>query len=389
MLVGIIGAPNKGKSTIFSALTLENAEIADYPFTTISPNFGIAYVNSECPEKRLGIRCNPRNSLCIDGVRRIPVNLVDVAGLVPSAHEGKGMGTQFLSEIMGADVIIQVVDLSGKTDLEGNAAVGFDPAADAEMVSEEMARWLAGIIQKHMQPLSKKGDAVKALAELLSGFNASEGIIRKSIEENGLSSFNISWDDRAGYAFSRSLLRKIKPVVIAANKMDTAAPGALEKLKAELGSYRVIGCSGALELALRKASEKNAISYIPGKAGFTVNSGITGEQEKALSYIGSYLKKFGSTGVQEVLDEAVFGIGSKIVVYPVENENRFSDGSGNVLPDAILLDKGATALDLARKIHSDIAERMLYAVDAINKMRIAKDHLLENGAVIKIVTAAR
>ena len=138
MQIGIVGAPNKGKSTIFSALTMVEAEIAPYPFTTIKPNFGMAYATRPCVERELGVKCAPRNSLCISGVRHLPVSIVDVAGLVPGAHFGKGMGNQFLNDLIGADMLIHVVDLSGRTDAEGNPGEGFDPAEEVRMVREEM-----------------------------------------------------------------------------------------------------------------------------------------------------------------------------------------------------------------------------------------------------------
>ena len=124
LLIGIIGAPNKGKSTLFSAMTAVEVPIADYAFTTIKPNMGVAYATTECADVGLGVKCTPRNSSCLDGIRKIPINIVDVAGLVPGAHLGKGMGNQFLNDIVNADVLVQVVDASGKTDINGGKAEG-------------------------------------------------------------------------------------------------------------------------------------------------------------------------------------------------------------------------------------------------------------------------
>lgn len=388
MLIGIVGAPNKGKSTIFSAMTMSDAEIADYPFTTIKPNLGVAYVTKICPEKELGAKCTPRNSLCRDGVRYVPVNVTDVAGLVPDAHLGKGMGTQFLNDLIESDVLIQVIDASGGTDVHGKPGKGCDQAEDVEMVAREMANWLAGIIEKHMDSISKSKNSIEALAQVLSGFKPSEEELISAAEENGLTTTSIFWNHESAYKFAESFLASSKPTVIAANKLDKAEGSSLEKLKSELDGYAVIGCSAAIELALKKADKAGVISYAPGSGSFEIRGG-TEEQRKALGYMQDYLKRHGSTGVIELLNNAVFESVSSIVVYPVENEHKYSDHQDRILPDAILMRKGSTAHDLARKIHTEIADKMIHAVDARTKKRLAKDYVLNDGDVIKIVTAAK
>src|SRR5437899_9636740 len=92
MEAGVVGKPNVGKSTFFAAATLQNVAIANYPFTTIKANRGTTYVRSPCPHTILGKPCNPVNSACSNGTRLIPVELIDVAGLVKGAHAGRGQG---------------------------------------------------------------------------------------------------------------------------------------------------------------------------------------------------------------------------------------------------------------------------------------------------------
>ena len=389
MLIGIIGAPNKGKSTIFSALTMAHAEIADYPFTTIKPNLGVAYATRECVEKELGVKCKPRNGLCINGVREIPINITDVAGLVPDAHLGKGMGNQFLSDLAGASAFIQVVDLSGKTDVHGNPSEGSDPAEEVIAIKREVAMWLAGIIAKHSAALSKRSDGDKALVELLSGFNLDEESVRKSAEKSSLSISQISWDDGERYSFAVNLLEMSKPTVVAANKLDQAGDGALDALRKKLPGYAVIGCSGAIELALRKAAANGIIDYVPGASGFTIKKDADAEQKKALEYMSGFIAKNNGTGVQSIINKVVFGVLGDIVAYPVEDENKYTDHFGNTLPDALPLRKNAKVTELAGSIHTELARRMLYAIDAKKKLRVGKDYAIKDNDVIKIVSAAK
>jgi ribosome-binding ATPase len=389
MLIGIVGAPNKGKTTIFSALTMVEAEIAPYPFTTIKPNIGVAYATRECVEKELGVKCTPRNSLCIRGVRHIPVNITDIAGLVPDAHLGKGMGNQFLNDLMGADALVHVVDLSGKTDVQGNPCEGCSPEEDVRMVSDEITAWLSGIIARHVKAISRRTDGAAALKELLSGFNVSEGQIKQAAETSYLGTSQIAWKEEDTRRFAGALLRLSKPTVVAANKLDMSKDGALAELKKKLSGYTVMGCSGAIELALRKAGSSGTIDYVPGSAGFEIKGKVSGEQERALDYMAAYLKKNNGTGVQDIMNTIVFKMLGNIVAYPVEDESKYTDHYGNVLPDAILLKKGSKSVDLAGKIHTDLAKSMLYAVDAKRKMRLGKDYELKDNDVIKIVSAAK
>lgn len=389
MLVGIIGAPNKGKTTIFSALTMVEAAIANYPFTTIKPNFGVGYITKECVEKELGVKCKPRNSLCTNGVRQIPVNITDVAGLVPDAHLGRGMGNQFLNDLISASAFVQVVDLSGKTDVHGNPCDACDPAEEVAAIKKEIALWLSGIIAKHMGSVSKRSDGDRALKEVLSGFNVTEEQIKRAADANYLSTSQISWNAEDAYKFSESLLAMSKPTIIAANKLDQSKDGALAALRSKLNWYTVMGCSGAVELALRKAANSGVISYVPGSSEFKVMKDVSAEQKQALDYMLGFIGKNNGAGVQEIINTIAFRVLDSIVVYPVEDEHKYTDHFGNVLPDAVLLKKGSNALQLAETIHTDLARSMLYAIDARKKLRVAKDYVLRDNDVIKIVSAAK
>jgi len=388
MLIGIIGAPNKGKSTLFSALTMHDVPIADYPFTTIDPNKGIAYATKKCPHTELGIQCKARNSLCVDGTREIPVNVVDVAGLVEGAHLGKGMGNKFLNDLAAADALVILCDASGKTDSAGNHSAKHDPVEDVEMVQGELVEWLSDIIKRHMKMMSRNLDGVEALAETLTGLKVNRQMISDAISQNDLSRSKIDWDDEGIGRFSTSLLRMAKPWIIVANKMDMeGSEAAAAELERKYGKDKVFRMSSAVELALEKAEKSGMIRW-SGERDFALSGTATPEQERALNYMKKYLSGHGMAS-RALINKIVFELLGNIVVYPVEDEHKYSDSMGNVLPDAILLHKGATAHDLAAAIHTEIADKMLYALDARKKIRIGKEHRLQDGDIVKIVSAAR
>jgi hypothetical protein len=390
MLIGIIGAPNKGKSTLFSAMTMNDVAIADYPFTTITPNVGITYATTKCAHVELGVKCNARNSLCVNGTRMIPVNVIDVAGLVEGAHEGKGMGNQFLNDLAAADAFILVVDASGKTDPAGNKSTGSNPVDDVIMVKSELVQWLAGIIKKHWNTISKRKDGSEALYEVFAGFKATKEDIESAANTAGLSTNRPEWNDEGIERFSEELLNETKPILIAANKSDVhGAEENIALLEKEFGKEDVVPCSAAMELALRKAAKMHLIDYTPGAREFKwLDENESPERKEALEYMQVFLKEKG-TNVQEIINRCVFDLLKNIAVYPVEDENKYSDHFGNILPDCILVHEGATAHDLAAKIHTEIADKMLYAIDPKTKKRLAKEHVLHNNDVLKIVSAAK
>ena len=389
MKVGLVGKPNAGKSTFFNAVTSAVAQIGDYPFTTIDKNVGIAHVRKPCPSKELGLIPNPNNSLSEDGIRYIPIEVIDVAGLVPGAHEGKGMGNKFLDDLRQADVLIHVVDSSGKTDLEGNSVELADPLEEISFLENELHHWIANIIIRNW---SRSARAVEAgekienfLSERLAGLKISREAVILSLRKSAISKPIMKWDIDDALILARTIQQVSKPIVIAANKADVAS----EQNKKNLERVSAILTSSDFELALKNASKANLIEYSPGSSKFSSDSSnLKDNQINALKLISDYLEENGSTGVQECLEKAVLDKLDLIAIYPVEDETHFTDGQQRILPDAFLLPRGSTALDLAYKVHTDIGDSFIRAIDCNSKRVIGRDHELSDGDIIKIVAGS-
>jgi len=387
--IALAGKPNTGKSTFFKAATLVNVEIANYPFTTISANRGSSSVRASCPCTQLEARCGH----CLDGVRFVPIELVDVAGLVPDAHKGRGLGNTFLDNLRQSEAIINVIDASGGTDIEGNVlgALSHDPLEDIALLESEISLWIAGIIEKNWQRLAKKTqlehNVSHVIATQLAGLNIEEHQIKNAMLKLGLLDKSPeSWQRADIVNLSQQVRRIAKPIVIAANKKDVASSHNLARIADACKD--AVATSGEAELALRLAQQKGLVAYVPGDTHFTIVASLNQQQTTALERLQKFIDD-GATGVQKCLNTTVFDVLRYIVVYPVEDEHRWSDKQGRVLPDAFLIKKGKNAKDLAFKIHSDIGRGFIYAIDARSKKRLGEHNELENGDIIKIVTTSR
>jgi len=398
-LLGVIGKPNTGKSTFFSAATLAAAEIANYPFTTIKPNRGVGYVRTPCVHEEFKVKDNPKNSLCLDGVRLVPVELIDIAGLVPGAWEGRGLGNQFLDEIRQADALIHIVDASGGTDCEGRVCKPgeHDPLEDVKFLEHEITMWMVTILKKDWPKIARTAEADKKgvavpLEERLTGLGIRRQHVAEAIKRANLNVDKpTTWSDEDFYRFVDTLRRISKPMLIVANKIDLpTAEANLERMK-EL-DYMVIPCSAEAELALRRAAEKQLIDYKPGDLNFKVTQPekLSPNQIKAQEAVREkVLQKNGSTGIQNAINMAYFKLLNMITVYPVEDLEHLSDHNGRVLPDAYLVPKGTTARQFAYLIHTELGESFIYAIDARDKRRIGEDAILKDRDVISIVSAKK
>jgi len=392
---------NCGKSTFLNAACLTNVKVSELPFTTIDPNKGVAHVKVRCVCREMKVKDDPKNSTCIDGFRFIPINLLDVAGLVPDAHIGKGLGNKFLNDLAKADVLIHIIDASGALDKMGKAikeGKKIDPYEDVLFLENEINLWFKDIIEREDWDRFKKALAsdkrkiVEELFKRLSGVKVKKNQIISSLRASGLENKNPgSWTNEDLEDFSRILREISKPILLAANKIDK------EKSKENLNSLKdkctspIIPCSALAEHVLRKYDENKIIRYIPGSDDFEIinkDKLNSKEIDLMIKIKENILKPFNSTGVQDILNHAVFRITNQICVYPVSDTNSYSDNNNNVLPDVFLVKKGTLLRDfVGEKIHSDLAEHFMFGIDARTKKRLGENYELKHNDIIKITTS--
>ena len=389
--LALAGKPNAGKSTFYTAATMADVEVGNYPFTTIDANRGVSYARTRCPCLDRDRRCDSDN--CRDGKRYVPFELYDVAGLVPGAHEGRGLGNQFLDELTDADAILHVVDAAGATDEEGEPVeVGeHDPVEDVDFVEEEMDRWLASILERNWETIERQSrspefDIDDALTEMLTGVGATELDVARILRSVDYPEDPREWTGEHRRALAGDLRERTKPIVVVANKADIAPDGTIERLQD--AADIVVPATANGEIALRRGTEAGLVEYDPGDDSFSLDAGVSDEQREGLEAVRTVIEEYGGTGVQAAINTAVYEVLDQITAYPVENETRWTDSQGRMLPDAHLLQEGSTPVDLAYAVHSDIGDGYLHAVDARDGRKISDDHELGEGDVIKIVSTA-
>ncbi|MGM5481648.1 MAG: redox-regulated ATPase YchF [Nanobdellota archaeon] len=401
MIIGIVGKPSVGKSTFFKAATLSDVDIANYPFTTINPNRAVGFVKIKDVAEEFGKKANPRMGYVQGPWRFVPVDLLDVAGLVPDAHKGEGMGSQFLDDLNQADALIHVIDASGSVNERGEAVEPgtYDPTKDVEFLELELDYWFKNILAKGWEKFTRvvqqeKRDIHKAIAKQMSGVGVSEESAEDAVKEAGLKEKPATeWTEQDLLSLSRVLRKRSKPMIIAANKCDhKIAPEHIKKLHDKFPEYSIIPCSAEGELALKEAAKNDLIKYVPGQREYSVTElgqeKLNEKQKQALAFLkASLLDNYETgTGVQHVLNEVVFGILKRKAIHP-GGVNKLEDKDGNVLPDCFLMEEEATALDFAYRLHSDFGDNFVKALDVRTKRPVGKDHILKDLDIIEIMSS--
>jgi ribosome-binding ATPase YchF (GTP1/OBG family) len=349
-------------------------------------------VRVDCAAPEFDESCTPSVGFCDDGKRFVPVKLVDVAGLIPGAHEGKGLGNQFLTDLNEADVLVHVVDFSGETDIEGEPTEGHDPREDIDFLEDELDMWYLDILEKGLERYrsgyhGEEKNVEEDLAEQMSAFKTNKDEIKQVILGLGLGLDPGEWDDDDRETIAREIRKRTKPMVIAANKMDKpVAQENFEEITAdpEYDHLSFVPASAHAEKALKNAAEGGVVDYRAGDAEFEIVDDVSPEQEAGLEQIREFVDEFGGTGVQSALETALFDEMGAIAIFP-GSANGSADTKG-VFRDCFILPETSTTEDFAYHLHSDIGDGLLHGIDCRTKRQVGADHDLEHRDVVEIVS---
>ncbi|KAL3479786.1 P-loop containing nucleoside triphosphate hydrolase protein [Aspergillus californicus] len=398
-LIGLVGKPSSGKSTTLNSLTDASSKIGNFPFTTIDPQRAIGYLQIDCACKRYGVsdKCKPNYGGCTDGKRSVPIELLDVAGLVPGAHQGRGLGNKFLDDLRQADALIHVVDVSGTTDQEGKATRGYDPSQDIEWLRSEIVRWVLGnLMQKwgsiKRRHMSIKATAVETLQIQFSGYGSSPSTVARVLDKMGMKEPLELWSEETIEKVVQNFIDEKFPTVFALNKIDHPdADKNISKIAKMQDPQSIVLCSAISEIFLRRLAKQGYINYTEGSEfvdtredliadGDPDGGGLKEMDEKLTTRVENLkdmvLYRFGSTGVVQCLSRAAEVLGL-VPVFPIRNLHTFSSGAGTAaFRDCVLVKKNSTVGDVARKVMGDIP---ISYIEGVGGVRVSEDEIVGVG----------
>ena len=326
----------------------------------------------------------------------MPIELLDVAGLVPGAHEGKGLGNKFLDDLRHADALIHVVDVSGTTDAEGKATRGYDPSQDIVWLRSEIVNWIEGNLLEKWGSLKRRHVAIKAnavdtLQNQFSGYGSTPTTVARTLDGLKLKEPLERWSPETIHSVVEAFIDEKFPTVFALNKIDHPdADKNIAKIAKMQDPQSIVLCSAISEVFLRKLAKQGFVKYVEGsefvdtredliEQGEADGGGLKELDEKLKTRIENLkdmvLYRFGSTGVVQVLSRAAELL-KLVPVFPVKNIHGFGAGGGSnaVFRDCVLVKKGTTVRDAARKIMGDAP---LAYVEGAGGVRVAEDELVE------------
>ncbi|KAL2202737.1 GTP-binding protein [Sarocladium strictum] len=370
-------------------------------FTTIDPQRAIGYLQIECAcaRHKVSDRCKPNYGSCVDGRRSVPIELLDVAGLVPGAHQGRGLGNKFLDDLRHADALIHVVDASGTVDAEGKETRGYDPSVDIAWLRSEIVAWILGNLMNKWGSVKRRHIATKAnpadtLLGQFSGYGGNPTIVQRSLDRSGIKEALEHWSDETVQLLVESFVDEKFPTVIALNKIDHPdADKNISKIAKQQDPNTIVLCSAVSEIFLRRMVKQGYIKYLEGsefidtredliEQGDPEGGGLKELDEKNRNRIENLkdmvLYRFGSTGVVQVLAKAAELLGL-VPVFPVRNTTTFQSGAAEskvVFRDCVLIKKGSTVGDVARKVMGDAP---IAFVEGVGNIRVSEDDLVAVG----------
>lgn len=329
----------------------------------------------------------------------MPIELLDVAGLVPGAHQGRGLGNKFLDDLRHADALIHVVDASGTVDAEGKETRGYDPSVDIAWLRSEVEAWILGNLMDKWGSIRRRHIAVKATAtetlqNQFSGYGSTATIVNRTLDRMGIKEPLEDWSNETVAKVVSNFIDEKFPTVIALNKIDHPdADKNIAKIAKMQDPNSIVLCSAISEIFLRKMTKQGYIKYVEGsefvdtredliEQGDPTGGNLKELDEKNKNRIENLrdmvLYRFGSTGVVQVLTKAAELLGL-VPVFPVRNTTTFQSGANDskvVFRDCVLVKKGSTVADVARKVMGDAP---IAYIEGIGNIRVSEDDVVGVG----------